>query len=117
LNEDIPLNRDRVPLFPLPQGAEIEKPNLTIDEGSVAVTDGVADGVAVGEGVGVLLPVCVDVEDVVPEDVAIALAEAEDVTVPDIEGVFVGAALPETDIDAVKLGEELDELVGLLEIV
>ena len=83
----------------------------------VGVSVGVGVLLAVTEGVGVLLPVCVDVEDVVPEDVAIALAEAEDVTVPDIEGVFVGAALPETDIDAVKLGEELDELVGLLEIV
>jgi hypothetical protein len=50
LNDDRPLKSESAPLLPFPHGAEIEKPNLTIEEGSVAVTDGVAEGVGVGEG-------------------------------------------------------------------
>ena len=106
-----------MPLLPFAQGDEIEKPNLTIDEGSVAVTDGVAEGVGVGEGDGLLLPVCVAVEVVVPEKVDRADADADEVTVTDVEGEFVGAALPEMVLDAVTLGDELGELVELGEIV
>ena len=117
LNDERPLKRERVPLLPFPHGDEIEKPNLTIDEGSVAVTDGVAEGVGVGEGDGLLLPVCVAVEVVVPEKVERADADADEVTVTDVEGEFVGAALPEMVLDAVTLGDELGELVELDEIV
>ena len=117
LNEDRPLKSESVPLLPFPHGAEIEKPNLTIEEGSVAVTDGVAEGVGVGEGDGLLLPVCVAVEVVVPDDVESAEADTDEVTVTDEEGEFVGAALPEIVLDTVALGEELGELVALVEIV
>ena len=65
-----------MPLLPFAHGDEIEKPNLTIEEGSVAVTDGVAEGVGVGEGDGLLLPVCVAVEVVVPDDRLDSVTEA-----------------------------------------
>ena len=117
LNDDRPLKSESAPLLPFPHGAEIEKPNLTTEEGSVAVTDGVAEGVGVGEGDGLLLPVCVAVEVVVPDDVDSAEADTEEVTVTDEEGEFVGAALPEIVLDTVALGEELGELVALVETV